>query len=452
MSLLSSIEIVTSEDTVGFNTGTLLDLGTGVYEQGVDGSWVLNGGLGGFITGVVGMNGMYKTTFANSMMMRMMGIYPGTEALINDTENTLDRDKERALGMAEEFTIDGDRVVWVKGADYTLDNFYDLIKQICDKKAANKKDYMVKTPFVDVKTGKALEVWQPTYILIDSLTELISTAEDEMIHGAKASGLGNKASNTVYMLDGNKKTMLIRTLRRVTQQFGLCVICTGHYDKKIQMDMYTANPKETQFGKHEYSTKGCGSKFKFLTGLFLRTQAKTLIDSNKQAMYQYGATTDTDINEVQVFVERCKANRGGSITPFVVSQDSGLLNATSNYHYLRLNNYFGLNGNKQKQQPFLMPDVTISRNTIREIAESSPQIRRALEVAAHLKFIQNNWSLKDVPYDITIPPEKLFDKLMADKSKNLVERILNSRGYWTYAKNEQEYLSIYEIVDLVKTD
>ena len=449
MSLFDEMNIVSSEETVGFNTGTLFDLGTGSYDQGVNRQWILNGGLGSFITGVVGMNGMYKTTFAWSAIIRSMGIYPGTECIIDDTENTLDRDKERALNMAGEFTVDPSRIVWLKGIDYDLDNLYAFVKEICLKKAAHKNDYMVETPFIDKKTLKPLRVWMPTYLFIDSLTELISAAEEEMINGPKAAGLGEKANNTIYMLDGNKKTILIRSLRRLAQQYGLIVVCTGHYDKKIQMDMYSSNPKETQFGKNEYSTRGCGSKFKFLTGLYARTQASLLQDSNKEALYSWGATPNTDVNEVQVYIERCKANRGGSITPFVVSQSIGLLNDVSNYHYLRINDYFGLNGNKQKQQPFLTPEITISRNTIREVADANAQVRRALEIAAQLKFIQNNWITNNIPYNVNIAPQALFDGLMSDKNKNLIERVLNSRGYWTYAKDDKEYLSIFEIVDLI---
>lgn len=450
MSLLGDIEITSSEDTVGFNTGTLFDLATGKFELGIEGKWWLNGGLGAFVTGVVGTNGSYKTTWANSIIARSLGIYPGTEEVVDDTENTLDRDKERALAMAEEFDIDPKRVMWLKGVDYPLDELFKIVMIICQRKQENKKKYMVKTPFIDPLTLQPLEVWQPTYLFVDSITELICSAEEELITGAKGVGVGDKASNTVYMLDGNKKTMFIRTMRRLAQQHGIIFVGTGHYDKKIQMDMYSPNPKETQWGKADYATRGCGSKFKFLTGIYARVSAALLQDSNKEALYQDGATPANDINEVSVMVERCKANRSGCIVPFVVSQTKGLLNAVSNYHYLRINDYFGLNGNKQKQQPALMPDLTISRNTIREVTDSNAQVRRAIEVTAHLKFIQLNWITKNMPYDMSITPQALFDKLISDKNKNLVERVLNSRGYWTYADDGKEYLSVFDILDMIK--
>ena len=85
-----------------------------------------------------------------------------------------------------------------------------------------------------------------------------------------------------------------------------------------------------------------------------------------------------------------------------------------------MNNYFGLNGNKQKQQPFLMPDTTISRNTVRQIAGSSPQVRRALELAAQYCFIKNNWNTRDLHVDFSMDPNKVCDILNSDK-KNVLE-------------------------------
>ena len=153
---------------------------------------------------------------------------------------------------------------------------------------------------------------------------------------------------------------------------------------------------------------------------------------------------------MDVTLERCKTACSGTTTPFVASQTKGFLNAVTNYHYLRLNNYFGLNGNKQKQQPFLMPDTTISRNTVRQIAGSSPQVRRALELAAQYCFIKNNWNTRDLHVDFSMDPNKVFDILNSDKKKTLVQDILNTRGYWTYGKCEIPYMSLIRMLELVK--
>ena len=452
MSLFDDMDVVDSGDTVAFNTGTTYDLATGIFKPGIDGEWYLNGGLTPHINTFVAPNSNFKSTIANSFLMRALGIYKGSEAIINDTENALDKDKDRAYHMSEELfdNINQDNVLWMRGIDYDLDTWDEFIKSYCAKKEAAQKDYMVETPFIDPKTCKALKVWIPTFIFCDSLTELVTSGEDDLLDGEKSKGIGDSKANTVYMLDGNKKTLFIRTMRRRCQKYGLVFLCTGHYDKIIQMDMYNPTPKETLFAKQDWKLKGCGSKIKFLSSVYARMAASLLIDSNKESLYADGITPAKDIHEVDVVLERCKTSNAGEMTPYVCSQSKGLLNAVSNYHYLRLNEYYGLEGNKQRQQVAFLPDVTISRNTVRELASSNAKLRRALEICAGLCYIRNNWNTASLPYDFTISPSKLFEKLTSDKNKNLVEDILNSRGYWTYGKCDIPYMSIFTIMEKAK--
>jgi hypothetical protein len=101
-----------------------------------------------------------------------------------------------------------------------------------------------------------------------------------------------------------------------------------------------------------------------------------------------------------------------------------------------------------KQQPFLMPDLTISRNTIRELGESNYQLRRALELAAQYCYIKHNWNTSEYPVRFDIEPQKLFDTLNSDKNKNVISDILNSRGYWTYTKTEHPYMDLFKVLEL----
>jgi hypothetical protein len=254
------------------------------------------------------------------------------------------------------------------------------------------------------------------------------------------------------MADGNKKTIFTSSMRRRCQQYGVVFLTTGHYDTQIQMDPYSSMPKDTLFSKGNYKVKGCGSEIKFLASIYAKCQASVLQDSNKLALYSDNTTQPRDIHEVGVMLERCKTANAGEVTPLVVSQSEGLLNTITNYHYLRLHDYFGLEGNKQKQQCALYPELTISRNTVRELSKSNAQLRRALELTAQLCFIKNNWSTKGLPFDINIEPKVLFDKLMSDKNKTVVSDILNTRGYWTYSKNPIPYMSLFKVLDIAKAN
>lgn len=452
MNILSGMDTLDSGDNPNFNTGTLFDLATGKYVQGIDGEWYLTGGLPMHITVFGGRNGHFKSTICNAFGQRIAAVYPDSDLIIEDTEDSLTKDKDRAYAMAEELApqINRDNTQWLKGIDYDLDSFDSWFKDYCIKKEAVGKDLMVDTPFFDEKTHQPIKVMVPTLMMMDSITELVTAVEEDMVNGEKTQGIGDPKNNTVAMVDGNKKTLWIRTMRRRCQKYGIIFIGTGHYDKILEMDPYSPTPKETIVGKQSWKLKRCGSNLKFLASIYAITNASLLVDSNKEPLYDDGSSASKDIFQVDVTLERCKTSCSGTTTPFVASQTKGFLNAVTNYHYLRLNNYFGLNGNKQKQQPFLMPDTTISRNTVRQIAGSSPQVRRALELAAQYCFIKNNWNTKDLHVDFNMEPAKVFDLLNSDKKKTLVQDILNTRGYWTYGACEIPYMSVIRMLELVK--
>jgi hypothetical protein len=459
MSLLSSLDLQESGDLMNFNTGSLFDLPSGRYVPGIDGNWYLNGGLASHVNAVVGPNGAFKSTTACSFVMRSASIYKSSDVLIHDTENSLDKDKSRAYHMAEELyspEIES-RTRWIKGIDYTLGrakdkkletyDIYDVVKQICDLKETHRKDMIVETPFIDPKTNGPLKMWIPTYFFIDSLTELVTAIEEDALNGANTNF---SDTNTVAMADGNKKTLFIHAMRKMCQKYGIVFVVTGHYDKVVQMDMYNPTPKETTFALRDYKTKGCGSKLKFLSSLYARTQAALLLDSAKEPLYACNSGGGSrDVMEVGITLERCKTANAGEVTPFVETQSEGLLNAVTNYHYLRIHDYYALNGNKQKQQVFLLPDVTISRNTIRQIASADAKLRRALEIAAQYCYIRNNWNVKDYPVRFDIEPQALFDKLNSDKNKNVINDILTSRGYWTFkGESDIPYMDLFRVLEL----
>lgn len=448
MSLLSEVVVADQVPTISFNTNSLFDLATGTYVPGVDGKWYLSGGLAQHINAFVGPNGAFKSTFACAMIMRAANICYDTDVVINDTENSLDKDKKRAMLMGEDlYRADiENRVLWLSGAYYSLDSFYKLLHELCEKKLADKKDYMVESPFLDEKTGKPLTIWKPTYVFIDSLTELQSEAEDEMFNGPKMKDISD--ANTAAMLDANKKTMFIRAIKTMCMRYGLVVVVTGHFDKVISVGMFDVIPKDTTFSKQDWKTKGVGSKLKFNASLYVRTSTTPLLDQNKEPLYGVGSGPVKDVMEIDIVIERSKMASAGNTLPFVATQTSGVLNAITNYNYLRTNDYDGLLGSKQKQQVGVLPDITISRNTVRELTGSNYELRRSLEIAAQYCYIRNNWMTNSFPVDFSKSATQFFDMLMSGKNKGMVNDILNTRGYWTYCKNDRKYMDLFEIMEL----
>ena len=108
------------------------------------------------ITVFGGRNGHFKSTITNACAQRITAIYPDSDLIVEDTEDSLTKDKERAYAMAEELApkINKNNVQWLKGIDYDLDSFDKWFKDYCIKKETNAKDLMVETPFFDEKAQK----------------------------------------------------------------------------------------------------------------------------------------------------------------------------------------------------------------------------------------------------------------------------------------------------------
>ena len=454
MRLFSDIEYEAALQTYAFNTGTPVDLQNGRYEVGYDGGVYLNGGFGSQIIAIEAMNGRFKSTVAASLQANLMGLYDELEWLIYDTEDSISKDRERVRKMGEYGEIAPERIIWLDGVEYDLDGLLKfLYTKICVPKEKNKKDFIVETPFMDVTTGRRLQMWKPTIVFIDSMSDAYCALEEEILLDEKR-GLASSVSQTGFLKDGNKKTLFIRQMRRLCQKYGIMLVATAHYDKNSDIGdgsgFSVPQPKQMQFGKQGYQAKGTGSKFKFTPTLYYRTESKLLNMPDKETMYPLDKTTAaTDINLVDLLLQRVKTNVGGTSFPLVISQRKGLLTAVTNFHYLKSSGYFGFTSqNNQRQQLLFMPEVTLTRTTVRKLTDADPKLRRALQISAELCYIQNQWDMSTMPDSYRNSPEKVFDVL--DKQKDICERILLSRGHWHYDdKHPQEMLTTPMIVKIL---
>jgi hypothetical protein len=439
--------------TATFNTNTLFDFMVGSSSKGIDGKWLINGGLTNTIMGIQGRNNTYKSTMGASLAMRTMGLYPEIEAVVVDTEDSLSRDHSRISRFSGEYNVDVEnRIKFVSGAHNDINTVYGVIRHICDLKLKNKKELTIETPFIDDTTGKRMVSWIPTILFIDSISELYSKEEDDMLSDG---GLDDKKNKTIYMVDGNKKTVFIRALRRYCEQYGILVIVTAHTgNNNANLDSYGPVSKQMQYMKQSDRIKNAGAKFEKLTIPLVQTMNPSILqDTEKKAMYKLNdITPDADINEIILSVQRCKGNIAGINIPFVVSQSNGLLNTVSNYHFLKSNNYYGLNGSKIKHQPSFLPSKTISRNSIRT-DEASYEVRRALELSAQYCYLKQYWNTNAITeVDFSLSPIELYENI--NKSGSKWNDILNSRGHWAYNKDcthgDREYMSIFDVLSLIK--
>jgi len=449
MTLFRELKEATAPPIVMFNTGTLYDLQFGTYQMGKDSFFYLNGGMGPFITGLHGIGNTHKSTTIDSLVLGLLRLYPDVDLFVADTEGSKSLERianfrtELLCNMTEAAVEDiMENITVIPPEECGLADIYERLQKIADIKEKNKKDCIVTTPFLDPKTNQFIKTWIPTIFFIDSLTELETDTENTMLDR----GIEHKGNNTIWMVDGNKKTLLLRKLRKLATQYGIHVICTAHTGTNIAMDSFAPPSKQLQYMKQADKLKGVGSKFTFLTANMMQVTSKFCVDAQKQALYPRGKTMAQDLHEVTIMSQRAKLAPSGISIPYIISQSSGLLSAATHLNYLRVNGYVGLNGgpSKPKHATSWLPDVNFSRKSFREQTQSDYKLARSLELLAQYRYIQLNWNQDKIPINITRTPEEIFDLLQKNTLK--MDDVLNSTGYWNYKPTERPYLSLLDVL------
>lgn len=435
-----------SENPVTFvpyiNTGTLFDMATGKFRTGCGNTFVLDGGISSCM-GISGRAQTYKSGIAGSLVANAMLVHPQAEALIFDSENTISG-PERYDDFTPVSNPISDRIGFYNSTTTNLTDFYDKIKQIADAKLANKKDYIVESPFKDID-GRPIKVWIPTFVLIDSFSRARSNKGDDQFD---KNSVDDSAMNTFYLYDGGVKSRIMNDLPTRAAKAGIYVIMTAHVGDKMDLDQYNPSPKQLQYMKNSDRMKNVGSNFEFLTTALLQTNKATVLqDSNKHCLYPTASSTDSEVNQVDTTLVRCKNNSAGVQIPYVLSQNQGILKNVTNFQLLRNCKNFGMNvkGNNQGFSPLLLPDLTLTRNNIRDTFDNNYRAARAVELISHLCFIQNYWSTYRMPEFVHTPIDK-FAELLTHNEKMSVDRVLESTSVWSTSKQERERLTILDVL------
>lgn len=456
MSLLSKLAIADAPFIPYLNTGALLDLMTGQFIPGVDGSVILNGGIAS-TDAVMGRPQVFKSTTANGLVINAMARYPRSETIIFDTEFSL-KDKSRLARMSDLYMDDLEkraahladlesRMVITDPTEHDLETFFQVIKSVHDAKVADPKSYIVETPLLDPKTGMPRMMMVPTFIIIDSWSKGKIKSVINMLEQYSAS---DSKLNTIYMAEGNGKNKILGQLPQMAARAGIYFTLTAHIGNKFDLGSYLPSPKDMQYMKQSDTLKGVGSDFMFLISNLREVRSpKVLVDSNKECEYPFssGFTSPSEMSSTTMVLTRCKNNVSGTQFSPVVSQTRGYESSLTNYNYLRENGYYGLGTNKVNPRPSMYPTVTFTRKTANEKLQDY-KTARAIEITAQLKFIQSNWSISDLPVPFNLTPDQLTEAL--DKAGCARDDILESRGWWTYDKtNPRNYLSLWDILAIV---
>jgi len=448
MSIFESAGFVKAKFQPCLNTGTILDIALGDYVIGTNGEWILNGGLAP-MTGITGYGGTYKSTAFDSLIVRVLMRYPLIEVLKYDTEqNAFTVTRFDRMARTEEVSH---RILLTNQSTMDVDEFQDNLKKLFEARERDKYSYTVETPFLDLDTGKPALMWVPLIVYIDSFTMLRPAAEEQ---SSKKTNVEDQSNNTNDMNDGRMKKALISLFSKWSQRYGIYFMMTAQLGNVIKMNMYETVTKQNQWFKQNDNMKNVGPLFKYLTNTLLQAINPTpiLASDKKSAEYpnNHNNENSIDINELNIRIIRCKTSLSGGTIPFVMSQNLGILSDLTNYHYLKKNGDFGYNVKGYSRYCVLKPDVKLTRMDIIDTLENDYELCRALEILTQLKWITTYWNIANMDVNIPETAEKFVD-MVAAQDTLLISDILNSRGYWTYNKEDKRpYLSTMDIIEKIQ--
>jgi hypothetical protein len=159
---------------------------------------------------------------------------------------------------------------------------------------------------------------------------------------------------------------------------------------------------------------------------------------------------DTDLFLVTLVQLRSKTGPSGLIVQQIVSQQEGVLPSLTEFHYVKNNDRFGLGGNVQNYYLELVPEVKLSRTTVRGKLDSNPLLRRAMTVTAEMCQMTYLWH--DLEEGLMCTPKELYDDLI--KLGYNWNILLNTRGWWTNnndsSKHELPFISTMDLLRMRK--
>lgn len=433
------------------NIGCMMDIPTGKYEQGQHGEMIMNGGLGS-LTGIASRPNNFKTALGVYMLAMIRRAFPGSSALIYDTEGTLNpvaRFSSLAKSIEEIRSVDwenDDQFVFTDLSRYTGDEFFSIFRKALGEKEKDQKSHMRTTPFLDMN-GAPRKCLYPTTGFIDSFSKFIVTAVADMY---EKNAIGASGNNTDAMTNGKAKNQLFNQLPQVCAKTGTYMILTAHVGDIIQMEMYPTDKRNLSEMKKDTVLKGVSSGFYSLpNNVWDIMSNKVLLNKDKMPIYPLDNSTaiqgDSDLRILEIKNLRGKGGITGLPFNLIVSQTEGLLPSLSEFHFCKEASW-GIGGNLQNYYVEMCPDVKLTRTTVRKKLDESGPLRRAVEIQSEmLQLIMfQRWTAEQV-----CDPKTLYDDLKA-MGYDWDMILADTRGYWMCAEDEhldrKKFLSTYDLL------
>ena len=415
------------------NTGCGFDLLTGKWLKLDDGSYIILGGLARYWS-IGGPPNSYKTAlllFFHLAPSDNLTHIAAPSTFTYDTENSyvisrLHEILKKFKGLFDlNFAYSG---MWtivpkhMKLADLWWEDVKDWFKAIV------KEKFMVSTPMTDIKTGKPFRMFFPSFLPIDSISQVESTTAHELAEKK----LGDSKAKMYYINVGFDKSRILGELGTLVYKAGAYTLLSTHIGDENMMSNQRFPTKEFTDSAAGQILKGVPKNFSYLlTHIWLTNTAKV---SHVDHMEKYPKkqtlklTPKGDLVTVKMTLVRSKTSRSGHTKDVYISQSAGVQAHLTNIIELKeeCDNY-GIVGNNVRYAMDLYPKAIMMRTTLREKIDNDVKLRRAIDITTEM-YQTFSLFLYDNP-NVICTPAQLREEL--EEKGYCWDTILESRGFWT---------------------
>lgn len=434
----------------GLNIGGLHDIPTGRYIRGDDGHFYHTGGVG-HVEGVGGRGNTHKSSVTHWKLLTCLERYWPAEAQSRDTEYSQSYNRFQSLAqhlprLSQLNLADTPEFMISSQGDNSGNAWFKDVSNYCQAKKEAAKQITLTTPFVNPVTNKNLTLLIPSLWEIDSLSGFTTDVVDTIF---EKNEVGDGAANTVYMRASGAKSQLVMQLPGIMSSSGGYLIFTAHMGDDIQMDPYAPPAKKLAFMKSKLKFKQVPENITFLTtNLFIVLNVQ--VEHTKEHLVTYPKNEqdkiENDPDLQRLTIQNLRAKNGPTGLPFdmITSQREGIQVTLSEFHYLKSHGRYGLGGDNTRFYLELMPEVPLTRTTIRGLIDADPVLRRAMEITSEMCQLKH---LIPEHHDVLVSPKKLYQGLI-DKGYDIA-KILDTRGYWVFKENAADNKPFLSTLDIL---
>lgn len=434
------------------NVGATMDIPTGKYLYGMHGEAILTGGCPSTV-GVVGMPNAYKTALMRYIILTILARFFCSSGHTYDTESTDTAQRYLELsefieGLEDQDIIELNRWFVTNRSVMTADQWFDLLKDFLTEKIKSEKGKkLFETPFMDRDKKSFFKTMRPTLNMLDSISEFTTASDMKM---QEENSLGEKGGLTIFMRQGLNKTRFMQEMPPLAVAANHFMLISAHLGKEIPMDPHAPPAKTLQYLKQGMKIKGAPPKFEYLTHLsWFANAAPPLITKDKQPEYPRDSgdnlVGDTDLVCATMIILRNKTGPSGLQTQLIFSQEEGLQPSLTEFHYIKNHERFGIGGNDRNYFLDILPDVNLSRTTVRGKLATNSVLRRAMNITSEICQMQNHWHSLTELY---CPMSVLYEDLKAMGYDWDV--LLKTRGWWTFREYDDKLLPFLSSLDLLR--